>query len=309
MKPGLKIGHQFEFSAQVTDAMKARFQDGVVHDLYATASMITHMEWAARQHILPFLEKGEEGVGYHVDVKHLNPTPVGAVVRIKSTVTDIEPGKITSHVEAWHLDGSDDQVKIGDGSFTQAIISIQKLHERISQHEAPPAVLNGASKSQKKDTETVSDRPDAPPPAILSSMDGQIQFCFEVLSWENPLPCTRYDEWLVCRAALKSTSRQNTQEGPFLLRFEIEEWIHGLEEVLRGNTYEFQSDFMEPRLKFDMIAMREARFQVAIQLSEHSQPGKESMAEVQAEFRFTVDSLQLFIRQMTLQMEGFYSKI
>ena len=126
MKTGLAVGHTYEYSLQVTEAMKARFGEVEVHDLYSTASMITHMEWAARQHILPYLEPGEEGVGYHIDVKHLNPTPIGAMVRVKSTVTQIEPKRVISFVEAWN-----DETKIGEGTITQALVLITDLKHRL----------------------------------------------------------------------------------------------------------------------------------------------------------------------------------
>ena len=102
----ITIGHTYEFTAVVTEAMKASLHGVPVHDLYGTTAMIAHMEWAARQHILDSLEPGEEGVGYAIHVTHLNPTPIGATVRVRSEVTGVvtEPSgvvKVTSRVAAW----------------------------------------------------------------------------------------------------------------------------------------------------------------------------------------------------------------
>jgi predicted thioesterase len=127
MKPGLQVGEVYEFTLTVTEEMRAHFGEVEVHPLYSTASMITHMEWAARQHILPYLEPGEEGVGYHVDVKHLAPTPIGATVRVRATVMEVQLKRVTSHVEAWN-----DLTQIGDGTFIQGLVPIAKLKEGIA---------------------------------------------------------------------------------------------------------------------------------------------------------------------------------
>ncbi|MGH2343820.1 MAG: thioesterase, FlK family, partial [Chloroflexota bacterium] len=47
----------------VTAAMRAAFDDNVVHEVYGTAFMVGHMELAARHLILPARETDEEGIG------------------------------------------------------------------------------------------------------------------------------------------------------------------------------------------------------------------------------------------------------
>ena len=63
MRDGLKVGEQVELTITVDERMRASLLGQPVHPLYGTAAMIEHMEWAARQHILPYLAPGEEGVG------------------------------------------------------------------------------------------------------------------------------------------------------------------------------------------------------------------------------------------------------
>lgn len=131
MKPGLNLGQRYEFSVIVTEAMQARFGDVLVHPLYSTASMITHMEWAARQHILPYLEPGEEGVGYHIDVKHLKPTPLGATVRVAATVSELKPNRVSCQVEAWQEAGTKPisaPKLVGQGIITQALVQLADLY-------------------------------------------------------------------------------------------------------------------------------------------------------------------------------------
>ncbi len=123
----IRLGQSYEFEITVTEDMRAHFGSITVHNLYATAAMLTHMEWGSRQHILPALEEGEEGVGYHMSIDHMAPVPIGKTVRIQSVVTDVQPSRITCHCEAYH-----GARKIGQGTIVQAILRLTELHARIS---------------------------------------------------------------------------------------------------------------------------------------------------------------------------------
>lgn len=280
MKPGLEIGHVSEFSVEVTPAMQPRFGDTVIHPLYSTAAMINHMEWAARQHILPFLEAGEEGVGYHVDVKHLAATPVGATVKIRSTVQALTPKRVVSVVEAWH--GTQ---KIGEGTLTQALVSVNNLYAASEKTDA------------LSDTETP-----APPPAVLQSTNGQQTLHFEVLRWETgSLPCTRYDEWLICRVA---ASGHAPIEGPFLLRYEIEEWANTLKAIRQGHLPGYQSDFLEPVLKMTVEAGEPGEWQCVCR---YGNPADPKAPSVILKMDVTATALRRFAAQIQHQIEGFPS--
>lgn len=275
MKPGLPVGDCVEYIVTVTEAMRAQFDGATVHPLYATASMISHMEWAARQHILPYLEPGEEGVGCHVDVKHLAPTPIGAKVRIRSTVTEVTPSRVSSQVEAWNEQG-----KIGEGTFVQAIVPLEKLYGA-----AGSATALGS---------------DDPPPAVLG------EFSLEALKWETGMfPCTRYDEWLVCRTQLGAVQ----QEGPFLLRYELEEWIQAMQGLVEGTRSAFQSDFLEPVLNVHMAGGEAGEFEVRVMLTPVQDNGQPTgLVESRA---WTVDKagLRRFVEELTVQLEGFPSRL
>jgi fluoroacetyl-CoA thioesterase len=279
MKPGLQIGHQYEYTLQVREDMQAQFEQTVVHPLYATASMITHMEWAARQHILPYLEAGEEGVGYHVDVRHLKPTPIGATVRIRSTVSGIEENKVSSLVEAWNETG-----KIGEGLLVQALVPLEKLY--ACRPEAPPV-----------------DAPleIMPSPAELIAMDGESRLTLEILKWEyGGLACTRYDEWLICRANLRTRERSEVFEGAFLLRYELEEWLNAIGEMVCNRRSAYQSDFLEPVLNVRMEASEPGEF---ITLLTFTRPAISARMEVSQQ------TLEEFCRQLESQCEGFPSRL
>lgn len=270
MKPGLAIGHRYEYTVTVTDEMRARLGEVDVHPLYGTASMISQMEWASRQHILPYLEPGEEGVGWHVDIKHLAPAPIGAEIRIVSEVMATEPERVTSRVEAWH-----GKTKVGEGSLTQALVSREQLYERAGID------------------------PDIPEPARINAKDDA--FALEILKWETgQFPCTRYDEWLICRVILNGEQA----EGPFLLRHEIEEWIHACQVLADGQRTLFQSDFLEPVLTVELTATEPGEFDCKLSLSPPDKGDRNYTV-----LSLAKSDLAAFARQLEAQLAGFPSKL
>lgn len=243
MRPGLQVGHHFEFSIQITDAMRPQFGAQVIHPLYATASMLNHMEWAARQHVLPYLEPDEESVGYHIDLKHLAATPVGATVRVCSTVTRVKARKVISRVEAWHGDR-----KVGEGLLTQALVRKEQLYVTSPLSDLKPIAASASDTEQNSEA-----GPKFPPPALLTDEGGQTGLQLELLQWEtNQLPCSRYDEWLICHITVDENDASTAFEGPFLLRHEIEDWLNACQAIVSGERSQFRSDFLESVLKVEM---------------------------------------------------------
>ena len=107
----------------MTEADRAAFADGVVHDVYGTACMVRDMEYAARLVLLPLLEPGEEGVGAEVWCRHLAPVPVGAILDLTATATDQSGRRLVCRVEARGADGG----LVGEGTVTQVIIDPTRL--------------------------------------------------------------------------------------------------------------------------------------------------------------------------------------
>lgn len=307
MKPGLVLGHTHETTIVVTAQMQAQFPDGPVHALYSTAAMIQHMEWAARQHILPYLEPGEEGVGYHVDVKHLAPAPLGSTVRIRSTVTNIQPRRITSHVEAWL-----NQTLLGAGHLTQAVVPLSILHQHPDQPEpdfpqAPgepePATLTQQADSTIRHTDSTVRHTDSP-----------TQFRLAVLRWETGLlPCTRYDEWLICRVALRHQGQHLTHEGAFLLRHELDEWLTAMRQLADGPApaAPFQSDFLEPVLQVQVTPdlHQTGGCTLTLNLNKPISSGGWSGPSLKASFTLEAPTVRTFVQQLAAQLDGFPSRL
>ncbi|WP_373533108.1 thioesterase family protein [Vampirovibrio sp.] len=294
MKPGLKAGDFHEFFIQVQEDMRPKFGDQVIHPLYATAAMLNHMEWAARQQVAPYLEAGEESVGYHIDLKHMAATPVGATVRVRSTVTHVGNTKVVSRVQAWHQ-----QVQIGEGALTQALVQASKLYA-VVQDFSPP----------EKNT---PNPPLTVPMAELLSADGQSGFRFEILKWETgQFPCSRYDEWLICQiSAFAPHQAPQTYKGPFLLRHEIEEWLEAATRLGKGQSGSFQSDFLEPVLELAWADAGEPGTSDCVvrlsQLNLDLPSGKQDTLTLR--LSVTEKALARFALQLRDQLDGFPSKL
>ena len=124
---GLVPGTTGEVEITVTEAMVAHFEElGLVHPVYATWTMVKHMEEASRKVILPFLEEDEDAVGHAVQVVHLAPTPVGMRVRVRAALERVDGRRIHCRIEA-----TNERERIGEGSTIQIVVSRRRLREQF----------------------------------------------------------------------------------------------------------------------------------------------------------------------------------
>ncbi len=124
---GLKEGNSSTVETVVTENMVARLGGRKIHPVLATAQMIEWMEWAGRKLILPYLEDGEDAVGYAVDIVHLAPTVVGESFSATATFRAWEGPRIITDVVAENRRGI-----IGRGVFTQVLMRKETLVDRIA---------------------------------------------------------------------------------------------------------------------------------------------------------------------------------
>lgn len=134
MREGLVPGTAAEVQLTVTDAMAVHFDElGSVHPVYATWTMVKHMEEAGRKVILPFLDPGEDAVGYAIDVVHTAPTAVGDRVRARAVLERVDGRRIHCRVEAHNS-----REKIGEGRTVQVVVSRDRLYARFREIGAHP---------------------------------------------------------------------------------------------------------------------------------------------------------------------------
>ena len=117
-KIGDKKNHNFQVKAQDV----AHFEEQAVHDVCATFTLAREIEWASRLFVLEMLEEGEEGIGTHLNIKHLSPALLGDEVDIIAEYTGVEEREIICKYE----------VKVGDrlvakGTSGQKILQKKKI--------------------------------------------------------------------------------------------------------------------------------------------------------------------------------------
>lgn len=130
MKPSLRVGNTAEVTAVVTEDMCPAFDGVVVHRVYSTWSMAHHMELAARKVLAPHLEAHEEGIGSHLSIDHLAPTPVGRTVRIVAEATEVDETTVVCEVRAY-----DGDRLVGRGRQVQRVLpktTLESLIERTT---------------------------------------------------------------------------------------------------------------------------------------------------------------------------------
>ena len=119
----IPIGTSDEMTITTTPEM------GVAHlpvPMYSTPTMVGHIEQLCLRMLIPFLDAGENSVGYRVDVKHVAPTPIGMKVTVKGRVRDVDGRKVVFEVEAYNESGT----KIGEGIHERRIIDMSRFAGR-----------------------------------------------------------------------------------------------------------------------------------------------------------------------------------
>lgn len=124
IEPGLV--NELTFTVQESDT--ARYSGGESFPpVFSTPRMISFMERAAHFALAPYFKEGQASVGTTVQVRHLASTPVGAQVRVRAEVIEVDRRRVRFKIEAW-----DAVEKIGEGEHERFIIDLDRFYERLS---------------------------------------------------------------------------------------------------------------------------------------------------------------------------------
>ena len=98
-------------------------------NVFSTPSMISEMEETCRLLLKEeFLQDEEwDSVGTLVNIRHLKATPVGAEIKLKAKVVNVNNRRVTFEVDA-----VDNIEKIGEGIHERTIISVPEFRERFN---------------------------------------------------------------------------------------------------------------------------------------------------------------------------------
>ena len=98
-------------------------------NVFSTPSMISEMEETCRlllkEEFLP--DEEWDSVGTLVNIKHLKATPVGAEIKLKAKVVNVNNRRVTFEVDA-----VDKIEKIGEGIHERTIINVPEFRERFN---------------------------------------------------------------------------------------------------------------------------------------------------------------------------------
>ena len=95
-------------------------------NVLATPWLIAFMERVAYQMLADILPEGKSSVGVLVDVRHLAPTPIGSIVRVRAEIDELQDSRVVFGVQAW------DQIeKIGQGTHHRVVIDEARFMHRV----------------------------------------------------------------------------------------------------------------------------------------------------------------------------------
>lgn len=95
--------------------------------VYATPNMVALIENTASRSVAGDLEEGQGTVGLHIEVEHLQPTPIGRKITCQTVLTEIDRKKLIFKAEVY-----DETGLVGRGIHHRFIIDNKKFMEKAS---------------------------------------------------------------------------------------------------------------------------------------------------------------------------------
>jgi fluoroacetyl-CoA thioesterase len=122
----IEIGAVREETIDVDDRVSTKFLGLEGARVLATPHMISHMEGASRNLVLPMLDAGFDTVGTEVHISHLAAAPMGERVTFRSEIVSVDGRRVTFKVEA-----RDSRDKIGEGTHERFIINVERFAAKM----------------------------------------------------------------------------------------------------------------------------------------------------------------------------------
>ena len=123
MKDGLAVGQSYEKTHATTPEMGIKHLGAGVPSVLSTPAMIGLMEGTCVEFLTPYMDEGEQTVGFHVDVRHTAPTVIGQTVTVRVALQEVKDTRFRFSVEAVNEQG----VKIGEGTHRRAMIKTKQF--------------------------------------------------------------------------------------------------------------------------------------------------------------------------------------
>jgi fluoroacetyl-CoA thioesterase len=115
-----------EASREVTSAESASHLGSGTVGVYATPAMVAFVERTCQQLVQPLLAPGQTTVGMGIEIRHLAPTPIGAMVRVRAEVMSYDGRQIEFHAQVW-----DETELIGEAEHRRAVVDFERFMRRV----------------------------------------------------------------------------------------------------------------------------------------------------------------------------------
>ncbi len=123
----LPIGSIRTYTKTVSPEDVARFETGMVHEVYSTFALARDAEWSGRLFVLEMKEDGEEGIGTALSVNHRSPAFPGEEVIFTSVLSEINGNEVVTNftVEAGGRE-------IAHGTQKQRVLAEEKIQKAFA---------------------------------------------------------------------------------------------------------------------------------------------------------------------------------
>lgn len=124
----MQTGIKKTLECKVTDELSALSMGSGTLRVFATPAMISLIEECCWRSVETQLEEGQGTVGTLLNVKHLAPTPIGAMVRCESELVEVDGRRLSFAVNVF-----DDAGLIGSGTHERFIINETKFQRKADE--------------------------------------------------------------------------------------------------------------------------------------------------------------------------------
>jgi fluoroacetyl-CoA thioesterase len=122
----IEVGMVAEATEEVSPKLTAPHIGSGSLSVYATPAMAALVEHTCASMISQLLPQGQTSVGVEIHIRHLAPTPVNGVVRIRAEIVAVEKNLISFNAQIF------DQVElVGEVNHRRAVIEVDRFLKRV----------------------------------------------------------------------------------------------------------------------------------------------------------------------------------
>ncbi|MCK4694051.1 MAG: thioesterase family protein [Anaerolineales bacterium] len=122
----IEPGMVAEATQEVTCELTALHVGSGDLQVYATPAMAALVEQTCTSMVTPLLPNGQTSVGTELHIRHLAPTPMGGMVRIRAEVVAAQNNLITFNAQIW-----DEVELVGEVDHQRVVIEVDRFMRRV----------------------------------------------------------------------------------------------------------------------------------------------------------------------------------